>query len=185
MGETNEHLLIDQARDDPAAFAALYERYIRRIYGFVFRQVGSDALLAQDITAATFEHALKSLRSYQWRSVSFGAWLYKIARNEIRQHFRRKALTKFVDTTFTASHTDLEQAAQTQQEYTVVHAALSKLSQRDRELITLRYFEELSHAEIAEVLGCSVQNVYVRLHRALNRLRKQLELREEHNYVSR
>lgn len=186
MNEIDEHQLITQARDDPAAFATLYERYIRRIYGFVFRQVGGDSALAQDITAVTFEQALRHLRRYQWRGVSFGAWLYRIARNEIAQHFRRNAVTRFIGSIFPVHSVDLEQAVQTQQEYSAIHMALARLSTGDRDVISLRFFEELSHDEIAQVLGCSVQNVYVRLHRALNRLRQQLEAlqREEKVYVS-
>jgi RNA polymerase sigma-70 factor, ECF subfamily len=185
MTDTDEHLLIAQARDDPAAFAALYERYIRRIYGFVFRQT-QDTALTQDITSITFERALRHLRRYQWRGVSFGAWLYKIARNEMALHFRRKAVAQVINSFFPLPGLDLEQAVQAQQQLTILYTALSHLSKADRDLIGLRFFEELSPAEIAEILGCSVQNVYVRLHRALSRLRKQLDVleREEKVYVS-
>ena len=56
---------------------------------------------------------------------------------------------------------------------------LDQLSGRDREIILLRYAEELSNSEIAEVLGCSVNNVYVRLHRALGRLRERFEAQQD------
>src|SRR6185437_10519764 len=82
---------IEQARNDSAAFAALYDCYIERIYVYVARQTGDDDL-AKDITAATFEKALRNLRRYRWQGVSFGAWLFRIAHNEIVQHYRKQKL---------------------------------------------------------------------------------------------
>jgi RNA polymerase sigma-70 factor (ECF subfamily) len=70
---------------------------------------------------------------------------------------------------------NVEASVQTSEQRDAVQAAFAHLSEGDQELLTLRFFEELSSAEVAEVLGCSVQNVYLRLHRALGRLRKQLE----------
>src|SRR5437762_78561 len=87
MAEPDENSLIMQARDDPRAFVALYERYVERIFGFAYRRTADEAL-ARDVTSATFEKALRSLRRYESRGISFGAWLYKIARNEIAQHYR-------------------------------------------------------------------------------------------------
>lgn len=66
--------------------------------------------------------------------------------------------------------------------------ALYRLAERDREILLLRFFEELSSEEVAQVLGCSTDNVYVRLHRALGRLRRLLEQTEHQpevmHYVS-
>ena len=175
MSDPDEAILIAQSHTDSAAFAILYERYIDRIYGFCFRRTRDDAL-ALDITSATFEKALRSLRIYQWRGVSFGAWLYKIARNEIAQHYRRHFWLPLLDR-FQSSQ-DVEQTVQLNEQNASLYAALHKLSNADRELITLRYLESLSSIEVAEILDCSVENVYLRLHRALGRLRHQLELQE-------
>ena len=172
MDDTDEIALIAQARDDPLAFVTLYERYVEPIFGFVYRRT-HDETLASDITSATFEKALHSIRRYQWRGVSFGAWLYRIARNEIAQHYRRRLFLPLLHQYPTTL--DVEQTVQSNQQRDSLYAALAKLSQADQELITLRYFESLSSAEVAAILGCSVDNVYLRLHRALGRLRKHLE----------
>jgi RNA polymerase sigma-70 factor, ECF subfamily len=172
MVDSDEISLIRRARDDTQAFVTLYERYVERIYRFAYRRT-HDEPLARDITSTTFEKALRSLRRFEWRGVSFGAWLYKIARNEIAHHYRRwffvPLLTRY------PTDLDVERTVQSNQDRDSIYAGLAKLSGADRELIMLRYFEDLSSAEVAEILGCSVDNVYLRLHRALGRLRKNLE----------
>jgi len=182
MSDPDEADLIAASHTTPAAFVILYERYVDRIYGFCLRRTRDDAL-ARDITSATFEKALVSLRKYQWRGVSFGAWLYKIARNEIAQYYRRHFWLPLLDRY--QSDQDVEQVVQINEQNTALYAALEKLSSADRDVITLRYFESLSSVEVAEILGCSVENVYLRLHRALSRLRHQLETQESNkvNYV--
>jgi RNA polymerase sigma-70 factor (ECF subfamily) len=70
-----------------------------------------------------------------------------------------------------------ETAVVQREQQSYLHAALAQLSAKDRDIISLRYFEELSSEEVAEILGCSRQNVYLRLHRALGRLRQQLEVK--------
>ena len=70
-----------------------------------------------------------------------------------------------------------ETAVAQREQQSHLHDALAQLSDKDRDIISLRYFEELSSEEVAEILGCSTQNVYLRLHRALGRLRQQLEIR--------
>lgn len=89
MNLSDEKKLVEQAKLDPRAFARLYDLYLERIYGYVYRQTGN-VMVAQDITAVTFEKALRHIRRHRWQGVSFGAWLYAIARNEIAQHYRQQ-----------------------------------------------------------------------------------------------
>jgi RNA polymerase sigma-70 factor (ECF subfamily) len=168
----NEAQLVQQARHDPQAFAALYDHYVERIYAYARRETG-DTAVSQDIVSATFEKALKNLPRYDWRGVSFGAWLYKIARREIAMHYRTQnrflpLIGRFL------SPQRVEATVQQWEQDDEVLIALGRLSKRDQEILRLSYFEELSHKEIGEVLACSSRNVAVRLHRALKRLRKQL-----------
>ena len=173
MTDVDEKALVDQAQRDPQAFAALYDRYVERIYAFAYRQMQDEAA-AEDVTSVTFEKALRHIRGYRWQGVSFGAWLYRIARNEIAQHHRRKRFTLPL-LQWHVSEMNVEAFVQTSEQRDAVQAAFARLSEGDQEVLTLRFFEELPSAEVAEVLGCSIQNVYLRLHRALGRLRKQLE----------
>jgi len=173
----DEPALIARAQRNPQAFGPLYDRYVDRIYAYVQREVQNRAL-AQDIVSITFEKALKALPRYRWRGTSFGAWLYQIARNEIRMYYRRrKWLTPLLDrfkSTF-----NVEQQVQRSQEQDVVVQAMQRLSTADQELLRLRYYEDLSNPEIAEVLNKSSGAVAVALHRALKRLRQQLETQEQ------
>ena len=173
MTDVDEKALVEQAKRDPQAFGALYDRYVERIYAFAYRRTQDEAA-AEDMTSVTFEKALRHIRSYRWQGVSFGAWLYRIARNEVVQHHRRRRFTLPL-LQWHVSETNVEASVQTSEQRDAVQAAFARLSEGDQEVLTLRFFEELSSAEVAEVLGCSVQNVYLRLHRALGRLRKHLE----------
>jgi hypothetical protein len=89
MPSTDEKQLVEQAKSDPRAFTRLYDRYLDRIYAYVYRQT-RDEMVAQDVTAVTFEKALRNIRRHRWQGVSFRAWLYSIARNEIAQHYRQQ-----------------------------------------------------------------------------------------------
>jgi RNA polymerase sigma-70 factor (ECF subfamily) len=168
----NEAQLVQRAKHDPQAFAALYDHYVERIYAYAQRET-RDTAVSQDIVSATFEKALRNLPRYEWRGVSFGAWLYKIARSEIAMHFRKQnrflpLVGRFL------SPMRVEATIQRWEQFDEVQIALSRLPKRDQEILRLSFYEELSHAEIGEVLDCSTRNVAVRLHRALKRLRKQL-----------
>ncbi|KAA3659718.1 MAG: RNA polymerase subunit sigma-70, partial [Chloroflexi bacterium] len=87
MRNHDDEALVKQAQTDPNAFGALYDRYVDRIYAYAYRQV-QEAALAQDVTAVTFEKALRHIRKYRWQGKSFCAWLYRIARNEAMSHHR-------------------------------------------------------------------------------------------------
>jgi RNA polymerase sigma-70 factor (ECF subfamily) len=172
MSAADEPALVEQARRDPQAFAELYDRYVDRIYAYAFRWCG-EAALAQDVTSATFEKALAHLRRTGWRGASYCAWLYRIARNELIQHHRRQRnLVPLAAAQ--AGEANIEAAFQNKQERHRLFTALGQLSAADQEVLALRFFEELSSAEVAEILGCSTANVYLRLHRALERLRKEM-----------
>lgn len=185
MTHVDEAALVEQARQDPAAFAALYDRYVERIYGYAARQV-EDAAIAQDITAATFEKALRHLGRYRPGETGLAPWLYTIARHEIAQHYRRGRFAApwrgrdddEAEEPAAPSSRDgrpIESLLLAGERDGALHAALRRLSAADRDLLTLRFLEELPTEDVAAILGCSRANVYVRLHRALARLRGQLE----------
>ena len=168
----DEAYLVEQARNDVHAFAKLYDRYVERIYAYALRET-TDVATAEDIVSATFEKALKHLPSYEWRGTSFAAWLYKIARNELRMHWRKQKWIEPLIGLF-RSHDNVEQDVQASNDVDNIQIALEKLSTSDQEILQLSYYESLSHREIGEVLNCSPNTVAVRLHRALKRLREQM-----------
>lgn len=164
----NERDLVKAAQRDPAAFGALYDRYVQPIYGFVFRRVDCDVALAQDLTAATFEKALRGLPRYRWQGVSFGAWVFQIARNEIAQHYRHRSPAPLRDDAIDSSSNPTPDTA------IDLANGLARLSSEDRELLECRFFDDLPTPLLAEILGISPNALYVRLHRALERLRQAM-----------
>jgi RNA polymerase sigma-70 factor (ECF subfamily) len=177
MHISEEQALIERARLDPQAFAALYDRYVQRIYHYALRRSG-DYAMAEDITSATFEKALEHLRKYGWKGESYLAWLYRIAYQQMIQHFRRNH--RYVSLPPEQS-ADINVEGQTQDnlDRQALLRAYYKLSPEDQEVLALRMFDRLTGAQAAEVLNCSPQNIYMRLHRALERLRRQLETVQE------
>lgn len=170
----NEQMIVEQARQDPQAFARLYDQYVDRIYRYAYRLMQDEAA-AQDVTAVTFEKALRHLDSY--RSGSFLAWLYTIARNEaMSAHRRQKWLAPLQMLTRSSDKRDTETAVAHHERSHQLHHALSQLSAADRDLLVLRFFEGLTSEEVADIVGCKPSTLYVRLHRALTRLRQQLAL---------
>lgn len=179
MGDLDERLLIERARRDPAAFGPVYDRYVERIYAFIYRRTG-DQQVAEDLTAATFEGALRAIQRFKWSEAGFAAWLYRIARNKLIGHYRRRRLaaplSALVQGRPPPGRADF--AAQFENNDWLI-TAYKQLSARDREVIALRFFEGLSSDEAAAVLRCSKPNLYVRLHRALSRLATILEATEK------
>ena len=78
---------MERARADPTAFAELYRRYLPRVHGFAYRRTGA-VEVAEDITSAAFERALRNLPSFKWQPGGFGPWLFRIVSNELVDHYR-------------------------------------------------------------------------------------------------
>lgn len=181
----DEAALVERAKHDPAAFGTLYDRYVARIYSYALRETRNVAL-AQDVTAATFEKALRNLHRFHIREMGFAPWIYRIARNEIVQQYRRAGrLRRFAagseeEDSLAAGHTESEQrpieaAVVASERDRALYAALTRLDTADREVLALRFIEQLPTGEVAQILNCSRDNVYVRIHRALARLRDRME----------
>src|SRR2546421_639217 len=79
-----------RTQDDPAAFAAIYDRYVERIHRFIYSRV-HDRTLAEEITEDVFFKALEHMSTYRERGCGVGPWLYRIAENAIADHYRRRA----------------------------------------------------------------------------------------------
>jgi RNA polymerase sigma factor (sigma-70 family) len=150
----------DPFRDTPAL--------IRRVYAYAAYRLG-DGPDAEDATSETFERALRYTDSYDARKGEPAGWLIGIARRCVDQVLAgRLPVVEAPDVESTA---DLEQETVTRLE---LARALSSLSENDRELVALRYGADLSARQIGELLEMRTNAVEVALHRALERLRRQL-----------
>jgi RNA polymerase sigma-70 factor, ECF subfamily len=140
-----------------------------------------EAAEASEITQETFLAALRSLRSYEERR-SFRAWLYTIALNLSRSHLRKRKVLERLRAALTGVF-QVEQDVQASPEDVVILGekeaalwhALSRLDERHRIVVVLRYFHELPVAEISEILSVNEGTIHSRLHSARERLRNQLK----------
>src|SRR5580765_1121450 len=172
MDRDRERTLVDRARSDAAAFGELYDFYLPRIYGFVFRRVQEHSV-AEDLTAATFQRALETLRHREFRNDSFGGWLYRVASNAVIDHVRRGSRLTHLDGTDGSSGSvgSVGDAFAAALDAAELRAALERLAPAHRQVIALRFYDDLSADEASTVLGCSRATFAVRLHRAIAALR--------------
>ncbi len=135
-----------------------------------------DEALAQDLTAAAFEQALAHLDDLR-SPEAFGGWLFRIARNELAQHYRRQrprlpleAVSGQPD-----SAPSVEAQAERSAELARLLAAVRALPQREQEIIGLKFLGGLNNKQIGQAMGLRAGNVAVILYRSLRRLRDLLE----------
>ncbi|MGF1505986.1 MAG: RNA polymerase sigma factor [Chloroflexi bacterium] len=181
MAATDEQLALNVQQGDKYAMQQLVLRHADRLTGYLYRMVHGDRALAEDLLQETFLRVLRGIEGYTYPR-PFKPWLYAIATNAARAHFRR------ADTRRTASHESFElHPSQTANpEYQLersqrarrVTQALASLPDHQREAIILFYYEELTIAEIAAVLAIPEGTVKSRLSIARRRLRSALELEE-------
>jgi RNA polymerase sigma-70 factor, ECF subfamily len=145
------------------------EPLIRRVYAYVAYRVG-DGPDAEDLTSETFERALRYKKSYDSRKGEPVAWLIGIARRCIEG--RPATLEVSSEYIEAADHHDLEDEALGR---IALSGAVSRLEERDRDLIALRYGADLTARQIAELQGAKTNAIEVALHRALGRLRAHVE----------
>jgi RNA polymerase sigma-70 factor (ECF subfamily) len=150
-----ERSLIEAAQRDPACFAQLYENHFERVYAFIARRV-QDRDQAQDLTADVFHSALKNLSRFEWRGAPFGAWLFRIAANAIASRGKRAAQLEAIklrelhetEPSSSADLADVEHRAR-------LFKLVEKLPGDQRRVITLRFAQQKSIAEIAKDIGRS------------------------------
>jgi RNA polymerase sigma factor (sigma-70 family) len=151
----------------------VYDEHVWRVYGFLAYRV-RDRELTEDLTQATFERALRAWSRFDPRRASERTWLLTIARNLLTDHHRRdrSPLTGNLDD---AALPTVEGPEEEVTRSAVLLEALGQLSEREREVLALRFGGDLTGREIADVLELSVANVQQIVSRSLRKLRELLE----------
>ncbi len=170
-------LVIRAIERDQEAFGELYDRHVVRVYRHIYYMVGN-AAEAEDLTAQTFLRAWEAIPRYQVRGAPFVSWLLRIAHNMGVSYLRSKRESSqlhdgIVDDKM---RRDPESAYEQTAEEELVREAIMKLRDEQRQVIILRFIEDLDYREVAEIIGKSVAAIRVIQHRALNALRKQMKL---------
>jgi RNA polymerase sigma-70 factor, ECF subfamily len=173
--QAEERLLVEAAQKDPTRFGELYEINFERVYAFIAWRV-SDRDAAEDLTSEVFHKALANLRRFEWRGAPFASWLLKIAANAIADKAHRGgkelAVADPPEIAEDASAlADLEEVQRRAQLFRLVE----QLPEDQRRVIAMRFAEEISIREIAEVLGRTEGAVKQLQFRGLQTLRAKIE----------
>ncbi len=192
MMETNEKELIERAKKDPEAFAVLYERNFMQIFRYAMHRTG-DAEASYDITSETFMKALKKIGSFRSTGAPFSAWLFKIAINEIRLHYRRKKRGALLfdepDYIYSLENSrvsagiqeelaEAQEAADTNKVLQVLLRAMRDMDENYKDALILRYVEGKKISEISQITGKSEGTIKSLLSRGIEKLKKIMEKNE-------
>ncbi|MBR9923048.1 MAG: sigma-70 family RNA polymerase sigma factor [Bacteroidetes bacterium] len=170
-----EWLEIQAAQADRSAFRPLYDRYFEPLYRYIYRRTG-DKTLADDLCSQVFLKAMQRLDKYVFKGVPFSAWLYRIAGNEVAQHFRNTSKNRVVTLEDDAlihmtEETDTEDLGLLRD---ALIDSLDQIREQDLEIIELRYFEKRPFKEIATILDITESNAKIRTYRVLERIKKRI-----------
>ena len=181
-GALSDSTLAAAALDDRRQFAHLYERYADRLYRFARARTGS-ATVADDIVSDTMLAAMEGLAGFDPQRGTFAGWLFTIARRRMadrgRKRTRFRRLIERSSHRPTSAQDDMLDDTIRREEAQMVRQLLDGLSERDRELVLLRYSAGLNSTEIADALGMTSGAVRTRLSRTLQRLATTLSDRED------
>jgi RNA polymerase sigma factor (sigma-70 family) len=160
-------------QSEQSNFARVYDDHVWRVYGFLAYRLG-DRDTAEDLTQATFERALRAWSRFDPRRASESTWLLAIARNLLIDYFRRDKSdrTETIEDHMGPTVSGPEEQLTTSAELV---SALAQLSQRDREVVALRFGGDLTGPEIAQLLDLTLANVQQILSRSLRKLRGLLD----------
>lgn len=174
----DRELVIRAQQGDSDPLGELYNRYHESIYRFILARTASSAL-AEDLTGEVFLRMLSSLASYQAaQDIPFRAWLYRIARNLLVDHYRKEGRHALESLTETLSSRDSEcnPAFAVEHKLTLeeVQKALASLDEMQHEVIVLRFLVGLSLKDVAYALDKSIAAVKAHQHRGLLNLQTAL-----------
>src|SRR3990172_3262261 len=173
----DEMSLVQQAASDAEAFGELYSRHVKRIYNYIYYRTG-DYQDAEDLTARVFQRALGHVGSFQDQGVPFSAWLYRIAHNLVanwhRDRSRRQEIPINDLPVLPAKGDHPETTLVRTEEQEALLRLIRRLPPERQNLLILKFVENLSNAEIGQIMGRSegaVKSVY---HRTLLSLRDEI-----------
>lgn len=178
VAEASEEVLLAAAMQyDEAALGELYDRYEAKIFNYIYRRTGDEAL-AEDFTAQVFLRMLESIRDQKaWHS-SFSGWLYRIAHNLVIDHYRRKGRQGTVDIDEAAPTASEEHDPEITVEQTLdaerLRAAIRRLTDEQAEVVSLRFLEGYSISEVAAMMNRTEGAIKALQYRAVATLRTLL-----------
>ena len=172
--QTDEQLMQRAANGSERAFEELYNRHARRLQGFFARRLGSDSDMAADFMHDTFLRLYSARQSYI-DGHNFRAWLYTIAYNLLKNHFRNQLTLVSDEHEDVAGDTNIDVNIDMNIFHDALREVLSHLPEPYAILFSLHYEEELTIPQIAQITALAEGTVKSRLHKAMNTIKQQLK----------
>ncbi len=177
----DDNALVDLAKTDKEAFGELYERYMTKIYNYVYYRTGNQQD-AEDLTAKVFFRAMAHIETYEDRGMPFQAWLYRIAHNLVANFHRDQGRRKIVPLDDYIAHslkTDApDKQTENNEEREMLLKAIRRLPPERQELLVLKFIDHKSNAEIGEMMQRTEGAIKSLYHRTLLALRDELEMQQ-------
>lgn len=176
---SDDAILMQASQGEAEAFGALYERYVGRIFNYIYYRTGSVSD-AEDLTARVFFRAMRHIGAYTNRGLPFSAWLYRIAHNLVanwhRDNSRRKEIPLEEALTFRTPSEHPEASLVDREERERLLRVIRCLPGDRQQLLILKFVEHFSNAEIAQIMGKTEGAVKSLYHRTLLSLREEYRL---------
>lgn len=163
---------------DAGTFKEIYKTYYKRVYNYISYRINNH-YDTEDLVSQVFERVIQKYGTYDPKRSAFEAWLIGIARNTVTDYLRTKknffnvSLDYVIN--FISGSSKPEEVVVSNENNASLIKALANLSERERNIVALKFAAELKNTDIAEVTGISVSNVGVILFRSLKKLRRELE----------
>jgi len=171
MSEAQE---IQRAKSDHRYFGILYERYFEQMYRFIYKRVSGNEEVAGDLVQQLFMKAMANIQKYEDRGLPFSAWLYRIAQNEVNMFFRSQKKNYTVEITDRQLIGILEEATEeavSQEDLDTLIRMINELEAEQADILELRFFQEMSFKEIADIYNISEANAKMRVYRLLEKIK--------------
>jgi len=149
-----------------------------RLYNYFRYRLGDEGV-AEDLTSVVLEKAWLKRHWYRKDRAAFSVWLFSIAKNEVVGYLRKRQVSLPISMAEIASGETIEHRLEHLQDIQQLSHLLAELSERDRELVSLKFGADLNNREIATVTGLSESNVGTILSRVLQKLREQWKVQDE------
>lgn len=169
----NEARQIELAQKDHRHFGPLYELYFEQIFRFIFKRLGGNEEVAGDLVQQCFIKAMANIQKYEDRGLPFSAWLYRIAQNEVNMFFRAEKKNYTVEITDRQLYSILEESGENsfrQEDLDQLIEIINNLDEVQSDLIELRFFQQLSFKEIADIYQITEANAKMRIYRLLEKI---------------
>ena len=171
-GMNESSIIAEVQRGGTDEFGLLYDAYFDRIYSYIFYRT-RDKALTEDLVSATFLKAVANIGRFKEDKGNFSAWLYRIARNTLFDHYRSKKNASSIEDVqdFLFSDERIENETADRELIRTVKDLFGHLTPEQREIVTMRIWDDLSYAEIASITGKTESACKVTFSRAIAKLR--------------